>query len=157
MSLDIKGFFDNVNHEFLLENYPIPERYRDLLRKFLEARVHYEKGQFEEVDKGFPQGSVLGPSLANYTLNGLEAIIKPIQKTKVDLEKKNYFRKLGKVYNEGNSRIRKTLTNRVIRFADDFVIITNDKEESLRIRLVVEKFLKSRGLSLNKDKSRIIE
>jgi hypothetical protein len=35
-------------------------------------------------ETGFPQGSVIGPSLANFTLNGLEKTIKPSQVTRVD-------------------------------------------------------------------------
>jgi hypothetical protein len=38
-------------------------------------------------NSGFPQGSIIGPSLANFTLNGLESVCKPTQRTAINTKK----------------------------------------------------------------------
>jgi hypothetical protein len=103
---------------------------------------------------GFPQGSVIGPSLANFTLNGLEEVVLPLQKTKVDLEKKNYLKRKGEIYNDGNSIIRKSIKTSLIRYCDDFIIVTNDKSEVPLIMDRITNFLSERGLSFNESKSK---
>ena len=142
LQVDIKGFYDNVNHTFLLENYPVPKKYKGILKEWLVSKVYYQD-QIDQVITGFPQGSVIGPSLANFTLNGLEKIIMPSQVTAFDYEK----------YKSGQSKVRKQLVNRIVRFADDFIIICNDKNEVGKIKIRLRKFLTQRGLVINNDKS----
>jgi RNA-directed DNA polymerase len=141
----------------LIENYPVPKFYKSLIEKFLKSDILHKSGFIEESVMGFPQGSVIGPSMANFVLNGLEELILPTQVTKVDIEKDKYFEKLGRKYSSSSSIIRKTLSNRIIRFADDFVIVTNDKEEAHLIYNKVVKLLNQRGLKLNEEKSKIFE
>lgn len=141
LQVDIKGFFDNVNHEFLLKNYPIPKKFKGILKEWLAAEVYFQD-QVEQVITGFPQGSVIGPSLANFTLNGLEGIIAPSQVTSFDREK----------YKPGQSVVRKKLINRIIRFADDFIIICNDEYEVKKIKKKLQEFLAYRGLKINEEK-----
>ena len=86
---------------------------------------------------------MIGPSLANFTLNGLEKIIIPSQVTSFDREK----------YKPGQSIVRKQLINRIIRFADDFIIICNDKHEVEKIKIKLQEFLTYRGLKINEEKS----
>lgn len=136
LQIDIKGFYDDVNHEFLLENYPIPKKYKGILDGWLSTNVHYQN-QVNQVITGFPQGSVIGPSLANFTLNGLEEILIP------RVEK----------YKPGQFIVQKRLINRIIRFADDFIIICNDKHEVKKIKTKLQEFLTYRGLKINEEKS----
>jgi retron-type reverse transcriptase len=68
---DIKGFFDNVNHNWLLRC--LQERISDkkLLRyivRFLKAGV-MEEGKWQVTDKGTPQGGIISPILANIYLH----------------------------------------------------------------------------------------
>ena len=72
--LDIQAFFDNVDHEILLDL--VNEKVSDgkvlmLIRRFLESGV-MEEGRFEEVMLGTPQGGVISPLLANIYLNHLD-------------------------------------------------------------------------------------
>lgn len=71
---DIKGFFDNVDHEILLDlvNEQVSDgRVLKLIRSFLESGVL--KGEtFEETETGTPQGGVISPLLANIMLNHLD-------------------------------------------------------------------------------------
>lgn len=132
LQIDIEGFFDNVNHKFLLENYPMPTKYKKILQSWLEAPTCYQNKESEQL-VGFPQGSIIGPSLANYTLNGLELIIKPSQKTAFDKEKSNFLANRGECFKPGQSNVRKALFSRVIRFADDFIIVVNDENEANKV------------------------
>lgn len=103
---------------------------------------------------GFPQGSVIGPCLANFTLNGLEEISSPTQRTAFDHEKSNFLANhYDEHYKPGQSLVRKTLVQRAYRYADDVVIVSNDEEELSLARIRIENWLKLRGLTLNAEKS----
>ncbi len=72
--LDIKGFFDNVDHNILLDivNEKISDgRVLRLIRQFLEAGV-MEDGKVRDVKLGTPQGGVISPLLANIYLHHLD-------------------------------------------------------------------------------------
>jgi RNA-directed DNA polymerase len=71
LEADIKGFFPSVCHRWLLENVPMDKR---ILGEFLKAGF-MEGASFHKTVDGFPQGSPISPSLANYTLNGLEDLL----------------------------------------------------------------------------------
>ena len=95
--------------------------------------------------------------MANYTLNGLELIIKPSQITAFDKEKSDFLAFRGEYYKPGQSNVRKALFNRVIRFADDFIIVVNDENEANKVWLKLEEFLDRRGLKINKEKSKMMK
>ena len=86
LNIDIEKFFDKVNHDWLLKNYPFPNKFVNILRDWLLSKVVYQ-GEYETPISGFPQGSIIGPSLANFTLNGLEKMIVPNKATAFDEEK----------------------------------------------------------------------
>lgn len=72
--LDIKSFFDNVNHDILLDimNEKVSDgRILRLVRQFLEAGV-MEDGKVRDVSIGTPQGGVISPLLANIYLHHLD-------------------------------------------------------------------------------------
>jgi retron-type reverse transcriptase len=71
LDLDIRGFFDNLNHEQLVQY--VEERIADprmlrLIRKWLKAGV-MEDGEWKETEVGTPQGSSISPLLANVYLH----------------------------------------------------------------------------------------
>lgn len=75
---DIKGFFDHVDHDILLDL--VNERVSDgsilrLIRRFLESGVKFD-GIVHASDKGTPQGGVISPLLANIYLNHLDRRLK---------------------------------------------------------------------------------
>tara|TARA_B110000046_G_C13007414_1_gene404973 strand:- start:1070 stop:1408 length:339 start_codon:yes stop_codon:yes gene_type:complete len=105
---------------------------------------------------GFPQGSIIGPSLANFTLDGLESECSPSQKTAINDKKKAFLDAQNIKYRPGSGVVRKILTNTVVRFADDFLVITNDEKQSIYIFKKIKDFLSIRGLTLNEEKTRII-
>ena len=68
---DIKGCFDNIAHDWLMENIPID---RSILAQFLKAGYIFEKNLFP-AERGTPQGGIISPILANMTLDGIEGML----------------------------------------------------------------------------------
>ena len=75
---DIKGFFDNINHEILigiLKERIADERFIRLIRKFLNAG-YIEDWNFHNSYSGTPQGGIVSPILANIYLDKLDKFMK---------------------------------------------------------------------------------
>jgi RNA-directed DNA polymerase len=138
MEADIKGCFDNISHEWLLENVPLD---RKILKEWLKAGVIYNE-KFTETETGTPQGGIISPTLANLALDGLEKVLN-----------QNFYRS---EYREDGARKAKNPKVNFIRYADDF-IITGDSKELLedKVKPLVENFLKERGLELSPEKTRV--
>lgn len=111
---DIKGYFDTVHHRKLLSilKQRIADKdLLDLIWKFLKAGV-MEDGLFARTETGVPQGGVISPLLANVYLNEFDKWAEA--KWNVDVNEKRRRRYAGK----GNYRL--------VRYADDFVVMSND-------------------------------
>ena len=83
---DIKGFFDNINHDTMigiLSKRIKDERFLRLIRKFLKAG-YLENWQFHNTYSGTPQGGIISPILANIYLNELD---KYVEKLKSEFDK----------------------------------------------------------------------
>lgn len=135
LDADITGFFDHINHEWLMRNVHTNKR---VLRQWLKAGV-VEAGQFQQTEKGTPQGGIISPTLANITLNGLE---------------NGLWRFL--IEKLGTKRAKEAKVN-LVRYADDFVVTGNSKEflEAV-VRPWIVDFLRERGLTLSEEKTRIV-
>lgn len=68
---DIKGCFDNINHEWLQNNIPMDKR---IMKQFLKSGFIYE-GKLFPTETGSPQGGSISSIYANMTLDGLEKVI----------------------------------------------------------------------------------
>jgi len=156
INIDVKQFFDKVSHEWLLKNYPFPTKFIHIFKGWLSSAIIFQN-EYEIPLSGFPQGSIIGPSLANYTLNGLEKIIIPSKKTAFDSEKFDYYTKQGYNYRKGSSIVRKQLSSSIVRYVDNFIIVVNDKTEALLINNKVKLFLAERGLKDNSSKSKVFK
>jgi RNA-directed DNA polymerase len=156
LNIDIEKFFDKVNHDWLLKNYPFPNNFVNILKNWLSGEIIYQ-GEYETSISGFPQGSVIGPSLANFTLNGLEKVTVPNKVTAFDEEKFNYYISKGITYNKSSSIVRKTLTSSIVRYADDFIVVVNDKKQAEIISDKIDTFLQERGLNKNPIKSKVLK
>ncbi|MDT7518715.1 group II intron reverse transcriptase/maturase [Rhodoferax sp. TBRC 17660] len=135
LDADIKGFFDNINHDWLLNHVHMD---KEMLRKWLKSGV-VDAGQLQRTDEGTPQGGIISPTLANITLNGLEQGLD------------NFLRKtLG-------TKLTKQAKVNAIRYADDFVVTGASKEllETV-VRPWIVEFLRERGLTLSAEKTRIL-
>lgn len=140
LDADIEGAFDNISHEFLLgriNNTPGKE----LIKQWLKAG-YVENNVFQETYSGTPQGGVISPLLANIAFDGMEILLSQFKKEKVS-------KKL-----EG-TRTRKFNKYGFIRYADDFVITAETKEDLESITPIIEKWLAQRGLTLSKEKTKV--
>lgn len=79
---DIKGFFDNINHEVMvgiLAERIKDERFLRLIRKFLRAG-YLENWQYHNTYSGTPQGGIISPILANIYLDKLDRFMEELKK-----------------------------------------------------------------------------
>ena len=159
LKVDIEDFFGSVSHDWLINHYPFPSEFKFILKQWL----NYDKvfgfdssHQIANENSGFPQGSIIGPSLANFTLDGLEFECKPSQRTAINEQKLALLNSQGIAYKPGQSITRKELSNTVTRFADDLLVICNDSKQSTYVLNKIKDFLSIRGLRINEEKTQNI-
>ncbi len=133
LDADIEACFDQINHDWLLANIPMD---RGLLRKWLKAG-YFEGEMFHATERGTPQGGILSPTLANMTLDGLEAhVLAAVPRPK---------------WKEPRTKVH------VIRYADDLVATARTRELlDEHVVPAIIAFLKERGLRLSEKKSQIV-
>lgn len=134
---DIKGFFDNLNHDWLIRM--LSERIEDssflrLIKKWLKAGILEEDGKVIYPVTGTPQGGIVSAVLANIYLHYVLDI---------------WFEKVVKPRCEGDVML--------MRYADDFVVCFQYHRDAQRFYDVLGKRLGKFGLELSKEKTRLIE
>jgi len=153
VDIDIKGFFDNVNHGKLLKqmwNLGIQDKnLLSIISKMLKAEI---KG-IGIPDKGTPQGGILSPLLSNIVLNELDWWISNQFET---------FQTRHKYPQEYNRYValRRTKLKEVfiLRYADDFKLFCRTKEMANKAFKATTKWLKERlGLEISPEKSCIVD
>ena len=123
---DIKGCYDNISQQWMLENIPMD---KGVLRKWLESG-YVEEGRLYPTRKGTPQGGIISPTLSNMTLDGLEQAV--------------------------HSAIPRRSRVNFVRYADDFIITGKSKHLlETQVKPVVVRFLAERGLTLSEEKTSI--
>ena len=133
---DIKGFFDHIDHEWLLKMlaHRINDRaFLGLIGKWLKAGILEEDGRVVYPVTGTPQGGVVSAVLANIYLHYA-----------LDL----WFEKVVKPRCKGDVML--------IRFADDFVCCFQYSEDERRFSKVLGKRLGKFGLELSVEKTKVI-
>lgn len=133
---DIKGFFDNVDHNWLkkcLAQRISDPNFLNLISKFLKAGVMIE-GKKEATLKGTPQGGIISPLLANIYLHYVLDLWFDIK------ERKSFTGYMG-----------------LVRYADDFVIGVQHKHEAIKLLDDIRQRFAKFGLTLAEDKTRILE
>lgn len=131
---DIKGCFDHISHEWLLNNIPMD---KVMLRKWLGCGFVFNKQLFP-TEEGTPQGGIISPTLANMALDGLQKILSDRYKRKT-IKGERYS----------------PMVN-LIRYADDFIITSENREVlETEIKPLVAEFLAERGLTLSEEKTMI--
>jgi len=122
---DIKGCFDNISHEWLIDNIPIDKK---ILRTWLKAGYIHKRNLYP-TEAGTPQGGIISPTLSNMTLDGLEAELKK-------------FRRQDKVH-------------MVRYADDFIITGKSKELLEKEVRPLVEEFLSTRGLELSPEKTSI--
>ena len=157
VDIDLKGFFDNVNHGKLLKQmWNIGIRDKNLIciiSKMLKAEI---KG-FGIPTKGTPQGGILSPLLSNIVLNELDWWISSqwehikTRNTFALCKKNDQSSKFGSL--KRSTKLKEIF---IVRYADDFKIFCRDYDTANKIFIATKMWLKERlSLEINEDKSRI--
>ena len=135
LEADIKGFFDNVDHDWLMKflgNDIEDKNFLRYIKRFLIAGV-MEEGKQLPSDRGTPQGGLISPVLANVYLHYVldwwfETWVKP------ELEGEAYY----------------------VRYADDFLMMFQHERDAERVMGKLSLRLKAFGLEVAADKTRIV-
>jgi RNA-directed DNA polymerase len=126
---DIKGAFDNIEHEYLLNTIgDVPGR--ALIKAWLKAG-YVEHRSWHPTDAGTPQGGVISPLLANIALHGMEKAL-------------------------GIKHGAKRQKRKLVRYADDFVVFCESKDDAEQVIDILKGWLAERGLALSEEKTRIV-
>ena len=136
LDADIRGFFDNMSHEWTIkfvEHRVADRRILRLIQKWLKAGVS-EDGQWTETKVGTPQGAVVSPLLANVYLHYVFDLWVEVWRKKVAT---------GEVI--------------VVRYADDLVVGFQHRMDAERFLQEFRERLAKFGLELHTDKTRLIE
>ena len=136
VDLDIKGFFDNIDHKWLIKflEYRIADRvYIRYIKRFLKSGI-LEQGKLLKSDKGTPQGGIISPVLGNIYLHFV-----------LD----DWFEKVVEKETKGYAGM--------VRYADDSVACFEYEEEAEKYLRSVKKRLAKFGLEVSEEKTKIIE
>ena len=121
---DIRACFDEISHQWLLQNVPMDKQ---MLRAWLKAG-YWEKGQLFPTTAGTPQGGLISPLLSNFALDGMERAVKAVARPG---DKVNF-----------------------VRYADDFVVTGANRELlEQKVKPALTAFLQERGLELSEQKT----
>jgi len=157
LDADITGCFDNIDHEYLLKQIE-DKTDRKVIDKWLKAG-YIQDDIFNETEKGTPQGGTISPLLANIVLDQMETdLIEHLRgiegwKMKIGRAKVSNVtnKKTGKAY-----KCRMNLKVDLVRYADDFVVLHEDKEVIEESKRFISNWLKERGLELSEEKTKIV-
>lgn len=136
LDADIKGYFDNINHDKLMKRLELHIKDKNLLRlikRFLKVGI-MENGIYVKGEIGTPQGSILSPILANIYM--YYSLILWFE-TKIKLKYYGFIE--------------------IINYADDMVICFQYEGVAKEVYKQMENRLKICGLEFAKDKTRLIE
>lgn len=133
---DIKGFFDNMNHDWILDMLALridDKAFINLIHKWLKAGILETDGKIIDPETGSPQGGIVSPILANIYLHyGLDL----------------WFEKVVKRHCRGKAMI--------CRYADDYVCAFQFKDDAERFYRTQPRRLHKFGLEVASDKTQII-
>ncbi len=138
LDADIAGCFDNISHEALvhkLATYPSLQR---VIKGWLKAGV-WDGVEFKPTEAGAPQGGPLSPLLANVALHGLETHLRAAFKNVVRI----------------NGQRHQGWKPLLVVYADDFVVLHEDRTVIEQARQLVAEWLATVGLELKAKKTRV--
>lgn len=166
VDIDIKGFFDNVNHTKLIQQmWEIGIRDKKLLciiREMLKAPIVLSNGEMLHPSKGTPQGGILSPLLSNIVLNELDWWIAsqwewmPMHgSAKYTCLNANGSINRGYQYRVlKESRLKPVF---IVRYADDFKLFCRSRKDAFCLYAATTQWLKERlKLDISPEKSKVV-
>ena len=161
VDIDIKSFFDNVNHGKLLKQMWTMGIQDKKLLSILSSMLKAEIAKIGFPEKGTPQGGIISPLLSNIVLNELDWWI--VSQWEEMPTKTKYVQR---VYSNGTLGKRseyRALRNTnlkecyIVRYADDFKIFCKTRTDAKRLFEATKQWLKKRlGLEVSPEKSKIV-
>lgn len=161
IDIDIKGFFDNVNHGKLLRQIWAMGIHDKKLLCIISAMLKAEVAGIGFPEKGTPQGGIISPLLSNIVLNELDWWITsqwvgmPTRHEYSGRIHENGTKDQSKKYRE----LRKTKLKEcyIVRYADDFKIFCKKHSDAVKLFEATKAWLKERlGLDISPEKSKIV-
>lgn len=153
---DIKSYFDNINHNKLIEtmwNMGVrDERVLMIIKKMLKAG-YMESSKTYDTITGSPQGGIISPLLANVYLNNFDWL----------MGKEYEFHPHNEKYKEKKNALVALRKNNIhpvfyIRYADDWIVLTDTIENAQRLKQKASKYLEHKlKLSLSEEKTLITD
>jgi group II intron reverse transcriptase/maturase len=165
VEVDIKGFFDHVNHSKLIRQiWAMGIRDTKLIyiiKRILKAPIQLGNGEIVKPATGTPQGGIISPLLANICLNELDGWIESQWENNPLAQKYLIWLNPNGSLNKGNGykAMKKTGLKeiRIIRYADDFRIFCRTREDALKTMIAVKQWLAERlHLEISAEKSRVV-
>ena len=165
VDVDIKGFFDNVNHSKLIRQmWTLGIRDKQLIciiKEMLKAPIIMPDGSTQYPMKGTPQGGILSPLLANIVLNELDWWISSQWETMLTHSEikttaaKNGTMCLSNIYKVLRKSMLKEM--HIVRYADDFKIFCRRRSDADKVFIAVKQWLKDRlSLEISEEKSKVV-
>lgn len=128
---DIRKCYENISHEWILTNIPMA---KNVLSEFINAGYVFA-GEIFPMEVGVGIGCTISPIIANMVLDGLQERIFSTLYPDGEID-----------YRDGN----------LLRYADDIIVATRDKETAVKVCNIIKDFLRERGLQLSHEKTKII-
>lgn len=162
IDIDIKSFFDNVNHGKLLKQmWTLGIRDKKLL-SIISAMLKAEVAGIGFPEKGTPQGGIISPLLSNIVLNELDWWI--VSQWEEMPTQRNYVHRIYANGTPDKSSTIRTLRNYtnlkecyVVRYADDFKIFCKKRSDAVKLFEATKQWLLERlGLETSPEKSKIV-
>ena len=165
VDIDIKGFFDNVNHNKLI-NQMWDMGIKDkklicIIKQMLKAPIVLPNGDIQYPTCGTPQGGILSPLLSNIVLNELDWwISSQWENMPTNKQYKCKIAKNGTIdKNPIYEALRKTNLKEmyIIRYADDFKIFCRKRSDAEKVFIAVKLWLQDRlKLQISEEKSKVV-
>lgn len=166
VDVDVKGFFDNVDHRKLLKQIWTlgirDTKLIQIIKAMLKAPIEMPDGENVLPSKGTPQGGILSPLLANIVLNELDWWIasqwdEMVRHMKHPCKVTYYPNGAEKKCNSYTALKKSNLKEmRIVRYADDFKIFCRTKEDAEKTYYAVKDWLWKRlKLEVSDEKSKV--
>ena len=159
VDIDIKAFFENVQHGKLLKQMWQMGIQDKKLLKIISVMLKAEVADIGFPEKGTPQGGIISPLLSNIVLNELDWWIASQWET---MPTKHEYQGR-KTRTDNSSKYRALRSSKLkecylVRYADDFKILCRYHNDAKRLFIATQQWLKERlGLEINTEKSKIID
>lgn len=127
LNLDIQKCFDSISHDWMMEHIPFIPKH--VLKEWFKSG-YVELNNLEagiQETTGVPQGGMISPTLCNMVLDGMEEAT---------------AKEMGR-----NARL--------VRFADDAVILCDSVDDAHKLKSIIQRFLDPRGLKLSEEKTSV--